>query len=1062
MALPSIGVRIGLLGGKEYVEDLRRVVQETKTLKEEFKKVSEIEEPFSKASEQIDTLTRSIAKQEEKIRLFNDQLQRSAEKYGEHNSKTEKWRTEIAKAETELAKLKKQLEDLSVQKVTIGGLGELKRDLGTLEQAVRTVKSEFDLLSKQEGVFGSFGRAAGMKTALQTEVAAQKEVVSLLKDEYKKVADAQGEFSEGALKMKENVNKATASLEDMERQLSELPNGLELAGQEMQKVGDKYKAIGTEWSSAGRTLLPLSGAIAGGFVASSKAAVDFESDFNGVKKTIDASEKEFAALRDWIMEYSRTVGVSKTDIAGVMQIVGQLGVRGVENIEAFTEVAIEMGEATDWTEAEAADAMARFMNIYATPKEKVRDLANVIVALANNIATTEPEIGAMAVRMASAGAQAGLTEEQVLGLAASMSAVGIEAAAGGSSMSKILVTIAKTVEAAGTILDENGEYTQKLELLAEIAGMTADEFKRAWSEDTIGTLLLFIENLDNMERTGQSALLTIDELGMSEIRVSNALRALTLSSDEVARAQKIANQEVSNGSALTDEATIRWGEYSHRIEAAKQGIQNVGITIGERLLPYIERGIDFVQRMVDKWDALPPSMQETIIKTAALTATVGPLMMGIGGIFNGIGSIINVGGHLMSGAGKILHLIKGSGGVVTSLKATKDGMDAATGAAGLLSGAKGIGSIIATAGPYIAATGLIIGAGVLVVKNWDEIKEAAKVLGERIKEKWKNIKEWTSQTWDSLKGTVSKGWNTISDLTGGALKNIGDKVSETVRNALKWGKDFISNLGNGIKNGIEWVGNTSRSVGQRIKDFLGHSTPKEGPLADDDKWMPDMMQNFIFGIRNGIPGIENSVSGIGSIIHNGIMGGVKDLQHNLWQTLTYAYETVGNMTPGFESAAWKIGDGMRSKFSEIIRDAKKWGADIMSNLANSIQSNMSRVTDKIKGVAQTIKNYVGFSEPDKGPLSNFHTYMPDMMKLMAQGINEGLPMVKDAVQHTAYALLPQAYADLPTAAGSTYQTNMGGVTIQVYAQPGQDINELADVIEDRLVALEERRMYAYG
>lgn len=944
-------------------------------------------------------------------------------------------------------------------RIALEGAGEYADNIRTVVRETKALKTELEQASR---ISNPFERASTMKGVLETEIDAQKRKVELLTTAYLEAEEATGKFSDKTLKARDALGKAEIALDSMKTQLKELPNGLEMFGDEVIKNGERISSIGSEYNSFGRTFLPVTGAVTAAFGAATKEAIQFESDFNGVMKTIDASESEYNSLKNWILDYSRTVGVSKTEIAGVMQIVGQLGVRGVENIEAYTRTMIEMGEATDWTSDEAASAMARFMNIMGTSQDRVADLGNVIVALGNNMATTEPEIGEMALRLASAGATSGFTEEQILGLAASMSAVGINAEAGGTAMSTVISTISKAAEIAGTASDENGHYAAQLAQLAEIAGMSADQFKQSWERDAIGTLLLFIENLDNAERTGSSALVTLDELGMSGIRVSNTLRSLMLSSEEVYRAQQIANQEVSNGSALTDEAAIRWGEYSHRIEAAKQGLLNVAISIGERLLPYVDKGIDFLQRMIDKWDALPPSMQDTIIKTAAVTAAVSPLSFAIGGIFTMIGNVMSAGGHLFKGTGKVIHLISDAGGLLSNLKATKDGMDAATGAAGLLSGAKGIGSIIATAGPYIAATGLIIGAGVLVAKNWDEIKEAAKVLGERIREKWKNIKEWTSQTWDSLKETVSKGWNNINDLTGGALKNIGDKVSETVRNALKWGKDFISNLGNGIKSGIEWVGNTAKSVGQRIKDFLGHSTPKEGPLADDDKWMPDMMQNFVSGIRNGIPGIENSVSGIGQMIKGGMLNGVNDTPGEMAMAMNAAALSIKNAESHFKSAAATISNSLTPAFRQMIANARTWGADLMSNLTSGIQSNMGRLANKMKGVAQTIKNYVGFSEPDKGPLSNFHTYMPDMMKLMAQGINDGLPMVKDAVQHTAYALLPQAYADLPTAAGSTYQTNMGGVTIQVYAQPGQDINELADAIEDRLVALEERRMYAYG
>lgn len=918
-------------------------------------------------------------------------------------------------------------------RIALEGASEYIRDLKTATAETKALKSELELASRLKN---PFERASSMKGILTSEIAAQEEKIKLLTEAYNAAEESTGKFSEKTLKARDALDKAEIALDSMKKQLSNLPNGLEMAGDDLLKTGEKISSVGKEFNSVGRTFLPITGAVAASFGASAKAAVQFESDFNGVMKTVEASEGEYAALSDWIKEYSRTIGVSKSEIAETMQIVGQLGVRGVENIEAFTKTAIEMGEATDWTSAEAADAMARFMNIFSTPKDKVADLGNVIVGLGNNIATTEPEIGEMAVRLASASKMAGLTEEQVLALAASMSSVGINAEAGGSAMSKVLTTIAKSVEMAGTSFDSTGAYAEKLELLGTIAGMTGEEFKRAWGEDTIGTLLTFIEHLDNAERTGSSALVTLDELGMKEIRVSNALRSLTLASDEVYRAQKIANQEISNGSALTDEASIRWGEYSHRIEAAKQGIENVGISIGERLLPYIEKGIDFVQKMVDKWDALSPSMQETIVKTVALTAAISPLAFAIGGIFTGIGSIISVGGHLFKGTGKLIHLLSGAGGMASATFTVRDGFGALLGAIG--SGATGliggIGKLAAAAAPFLFPHGLVVAgilaAGIAIFKNWGTIKQG----GE-------NLVGWLKGQADAI----------ITAALGFTYK------------ALKWGFDLVANIGKGIWNGMKTVWDAVVGVGKTIKSLLGHSTPDEGPLKNDDEWMGHMMQNFISGIDKKVPALGQSAEAASNAIKTGILGGTGTIGSELESSMSKAVNAVASAEPRLVSAAQSMATKMSGAFKTMAESAKTWGADLIKSMASGIQSHMSTVASAANNAAAAVKKRLGFSEPEEGPLSDFHTYMPDMMALMAKGIRDNIPVLRDAVNQAAYAMLPPTpYMDLPDTGYNSNTTNMGGVQIVINQQPGQDADELAEILEQKLVALEERRLYAYG
>ena len=77
--------------------------------------------------------------------------------------------------------------------------------------------------------------------------------------------------------------------------------------------------------------------------------------------------------------------------------------------------------------------------------------------------------------------------------------------------------------------------------------------------------------------------------------------------------------------------------------------------------------------------------------------------------------------------------------------------------------------------------------------------------------------------------------------------------------------------------------------------------------------------------------------------------------------------------------------------------ALQWGKDLIDNFVSGIKAKISAVTSAVSGIASTVKNFLGFSEPEEGPLSNFHTYAPDMMKLFAKGIKDNEKVVTDQI-----------------------------------------------------------------
>lgn len=125
----------------------------------------------------------------------------------------------------------------------------------------------------------------------------------------------------------------------------------------------------------------------------------------------------------------------------------------------------------------------------------------------------------------------------------------------------------------------------------------------------------------------------------------------------------------------------------------------------------------------------------------------------------------------------------------------------------------------------------------------------------------------------------------------------------------------------------------------------------------------------------------------------------------LWKNWDQIREAAGNLLEGIKTTIGNIRDAIVSGFQAAIdwitslpAEALKWGSDIIDGIVSGIQSAVGRVGEAVKGVADKIKSFLGFSEPEDGPLSDFHTYMPDMIDLMASGITSGKKKVKDALE----------------------------------------------------------------
>lgn len=326
--------------------------------------------------------------------------------------------------------------------------------------------------------------------------------------------------------------------------------------------------------------------------ASLKSAIDFETAFTGVTKTVDGTVEQLDQIRTGLLDLSETPRGTAEELSAIAEAAGQLGI-ATDNVLGFTETMADLGQTTNLSAEQAATTLARFANITGTAQSDFDRLGSTIVALGNNFATTESEISDMAIRVAGAGTAVGLSADEILSLSAALSSVGIQAEAGGTAISQVLFEINTAVE----------KGADGLAGFAELAGTSADEFARAWEADPAAALDSVILGIGRLSEDGGNLSTTLDSLGLSGIRVQQALIAAGNAGSLTAEAFSTGADAFRENSALAEEASKRYETTEARLQALAGTARRALIDVGTERLP------DLLGLLEDNSERLPEILE---------------------------------------------------------------------------------------------------------------------------------------------------------------------------------------------------------------------------------------------------------------------------------------------------------------------------------------------------------------------------------------------------------------------------------------------------------------------
>lgn len=671
-------------------------------------------------------------------------------------------------------------------------VGRLKTYLKGVDNSLKAMENNFKGAGKNvtnlKSLMDQTGSALGNYQKLLNH---QSERYNQLKASIGDVSTASDEQKKKLLEAGTSMTAIAAKVAELKNRYEELAKSMRQAyiddsaftkfGKSAQELGNKFKNVGESVSGFGSALTRgVTAPIVAGAGLALKAAIDYESAFAGVKKTVDGTPQQFEKLSASIRNMAKEMPASATEIAAVAEAAGQLGVP-IGSIEGFTKTMINLGVSTNLSAEEAATSIAKIGNIMQVSGDDLDSwsakFGATVVGLGNNFATTESDIVNMANRLAASGKIAGLTTPEILGLSTAMSSVGIEAEAGGTAMTQTLTAISKAVSEGGN----------DLRLYAETAGTTADQFAEKWKTKPAEALQDFIRGLGRAKEEGKDTNKILDQLGLTGIRQSNMLKSLGLAAETMGKAVGLANSEWEKGTALTDEANKRYETMQSKLQMLKNQLTDVAIEFGGPLLDALKDGLEAAKPWISiladlakQFSSMSREQQQNIIKWGLAAAAVGPFFKILGGGISTVGGFIKVIGGLSKGIGYLsglLKYLKDFGSVASGLKAVAGSAGAvetaAAGAAsntGLLSGA--FGALANPIGALVGGTALLA-AGLVYLGNK---KDEARIKTE----------EFGSQLSDTATKDL-RDFQTKVDETSTAIANFGthagdtEKVSEAFR-----------------------------------------------------------------------------------------------------------------------------------------------------------------------------------------------------------------------------------------------------------------------------------------
>lgn len=661
------------------------------------------------------------------------------------------------------------------------------------------------------------------------------------------------------------------------------------------KSFDKF--VSTSFDVGAKAITAMGAAASAVGVNATRMAIDFESSFAGVKKTIDGTDEEFKQISDGLRAMAQQVPVNVNELNRIAESAGALGI-AKEGIVDFTKVISQMATTTNLTAEAAANDFARISTIMGIPAEDFSRLGSTIVDLGNKGSTTESEITAMALRLVGAAKTVGMSSAEVAGFAASLSNVGIEAEMGGTAISKLMIDMASNVESGG----------EKLEVFARVAGMSADQFATAFRSNAASAMGDFIAGLGNIQSSGGSLFATLEELDIKEVRLRDTMLRTASAGDMVSKTLDTARTAWRENSALSEEAGKRYETTASQLQIFQNKLSDTQITLGTALIPLLTKVLEasepllgMLKDLANGFAALDPGSQMLIGTLTVVASVFYPAVLALGGFIGAVKNLIPV--------------------------------------------IKGLWTLM-LAHPFVAIATAVGVLAVVIYKNWDEIHEATVRFGQGFNaiitagldpvvsgvRKFANevggyfsgLYQVVAMNWDKITKVI-EGWaSTVAAKVDTGLKAVASAftaantaITGIARDLAARVEDFLVGrmmaVFNKVKAGIKEVENYFKGLYDAV---VGHS------------YIPDMVEEIGDHMRNldvtMTAPARNAVVNTGRVIEGGVL---------TWGATINQFASTANQTWGSVSSTFA------QSIARMTDETVNWG-EVVKGMGIQLMTNM--------------------------------------------------------------------------------------------------------------------------
>ncbi|MDS3895766.1 phage tail tape measure protein [Staphylococcus hominis] len=765
----------------------------------------------------ISELNNGMKQQQLIVQNLSRQYDFAKKQYGATSQEAQQLNVKLSEERLKLKELNTQLNQTTQahnrlemeQKQGISSMAQIRAKMSQFNDTLSLSRSNLARAGESVKAYGNH------LNTLKTNMSEQRVVLRELIAQYNHVATAQGRDSQEARELSSAITQQKIKMNELESELdqttqsykrleTEQRNAERLSStgfgrsiQSVNKYKDSIRNVGSTMRSVGSTsMLYMTMPAVAGMGTAIKSSIEWEQALAGVAKTTNMSGSELNKMGNEITKMSNTMPFAATEIAGVAEAAGQLGIKK-QDITSFTRTMMNLGVATNLTADEAATEFARFANAANMPIKDVDRLGSTVVALGNSTATTEKEIVEMAQRLAGAGAQAGFSSDEIMSVSAAMSSVGIEAEAGGTAMTQVWNKMTKAVAEGGDTLDS----------FAKTAGVSGKEFAQIWENNPSKALSMFVKGLGETEGGAKGVLKALDDVGIKGIREADTIRRMANNHQVLDKALKTGSEGWKENSALTDEANIRYETMGSKLKMLKNTFINFARTIGDAVAPIVSFLAD---KLTGLFEHLQGTSNATKIAIAAFTllgVAIPPLIVATGVLAHSIVGISEAMKLLndTKGGAKFFSLFNGGikgvlpniGQLLTKIPLLGSAFTLLTGPVGIV-----IGVIAALTAGIVYLWKTNDSFRNFVINAWNSIKDSAiAVFGF--------IKPYIINIWDGIKNSSIAIWNalkTAAKVTWNAIKFAVQHPIQTLKNIISGIWNFIKanslNTWNLIKTGI--------------------------------------------------------------------------------------------------------------------------------------------------------------------------------------------------------------------------------------------------------------------